>query len=361
MIGGSRPRWAPPWMMIPPPGTARARTDDDAPAGDDPGEPPLDLSLEEIDDFEILAEADADDEDLLAAHGEHEASDSRAPRGAAALRSPAYAPPSELDFAARLDLGDDSDRHFVAADASSRPTTCSRACTTSSADRLADSLLDELRTSARPRDPLAASAGHALAGFDLSDDRLDEPAAPDPPRAADPLFEPESSSSFTLAGIPSDSLELEPRPPVRREPAGTPRPARIQRAPVHRRTGDRCAARRHRWRCRRCTALRSRTTSSSTRSRRSTSTSTISRSRTPRPSSSAPAIREATPGAGCPAGARGAGPRTQTDAGAGAIVIALAARPPERRGPGRPGLGSRRGPRAITTDDGVVIDFDDDD
>ncbi|MGN6110165.1 MAG: hypothetical protein ACTHU0_33980 [Kofleriaceae bacterium] len=69
---------------------------------------PIDPSLgedlgEEIEDFEIIAEADAEDADLLAAHGEADAS--------AAEAGYADAPParpSMSDFAARLDLGEES-------------------------------------------------------------------------------------------------------------------------------------------------------------------------------------------------------------------------------------------------------------
>jgi hypothetical protein len=100
------------------------------------------------------------------------------------------------------------------------------------ADRLADSLLDELADQPRRRDPLLDSAGHALAAFDFGDEPFDEPAAPQSQRAVEPLFGPESTGSFTLAGIPSDSLDLEP-PPVRSEPVRAPRPTRSQRASVH--------------------------------------------------------------------------------------------------------------------------------
>lgn len=69
---------------------------------------PIDPSLgedlgEEIEDFEIIAEADAEDADLLAAHGEADAS---AAEAGYAAEPPAR--PSMSDFAARLDLGEES-------------------------------------------------------------------------------------------------------------------------------------------------------------------------------------------------------------------------------------------------------------
>jgi len=211
-------------------------------AGDELAEPPVDLNLEEIDDFEILAEADADDEDLLAAHGEQDASDSRerlAPPAIAVRRARVS---SELDFAARLDLGDDSDRHFVTPDGEFSAHHVLDAVHDDLVDRLADSLIDDLSARPRPRDPLLESAGHALAGFDTSDEPLDEPAGRDSGHDAghvvEPMDEPESTGSFTIAGIPSDSLDLEPPPPppppapVRIEPARM-RAARSQRASAH--------------------------------------------------------------------------------------------------------------------------------
>ena len=64
----------------------------------------LDDALE-IDDFEILAEADEDDADLLASHGEADVSGSRS-----IAADPGHLRrPSLSDFASRLDLGDDSD------------------------------------------------------------------------------------------------------------------------------------------------------------------------------------------------------------------------------------------------------------
>ncbi len=58
-----------------------------------------DFSDEEISELDVLAEADADDADLLNSDGERDASDSH--------EAPAAAPPPEYDFAAQLDFGDD--------------------------------------------------------------------------------------------------------------------------------------------------------------------------------------------------------------------------------------------------------------
>ena len=77
--------------------------------------------LEEIEDFEILAEADEEDADLLASHGEEEASGSGAvypdndpppepPREAAARPSYDYSRHSDPDFHARLELSDEHPR-----------------------------------------------------------------------------------------------------------------------------------------------------------------------------------------------------------------------------------------------------------
>jgi hypothetical protein len=229
----------------------------------------LAAAIEEIDDFEILAEADADDEDLLAAHGEQDASDSRKrhaappggrapseleytqpPGGARPSSSFDYAAPidqrpaSELDFAARLDLGEDRDD-------GARAT-----------EDVLEALHDEVASPARRRDPLLDSAGQALAAFETGNDELAELADQLDDQLADqlddqladqlddqladeladrfddpsddgfddafdaafddsdvpgpePLFGPESTGSFTLAGIPSDSLDLDtPSPPA---------------------------------------------------------------------------------------------------------------------------------------------------
>ena len=191
----------------------------DIPAPGDGFEPPLHLGVDELDDFEILAEADADDEDLLASHGEHDASQRRSRPGRPVT---AERRPSELDFAARLDLGDDSDRYL------SIPSD------EFSAHHVIDGLHDDLtgeRTGAgqpvewgddRRPDPHAISAGAALAAFDDEDD--DELIASR--RGVQPIFEPEASSSFTLAAMPSEALDLDAPLPSRGEvgePAGRAR------------------------------------------------------------------------------------------------------------------------------------------
>ena len=154
-------------------------------------DPAHDVNLEEIDDFEILAEADAGDEHLLGATATQDVSVSRRRIG-------------EPDFAARLDLGDDSDRHLAI----------------SAAER------------ARRRDRVghvedlhADSAGHALAAFD-TDDSFGETS--ELPRAESeatvvPIFEPESSNSFTLAGVLQDSLDLD-APSSSMQPMAAPEP-----------------------------------------------------------------------------------------------------------------------------------------
>jgi hypothetical protein len=97
------------------------------------GEP--DEAQEEISDFDVLAEADADDADLLSAHGEQEASGgtqaapadegsfdfaSRAQPGEGSFDYAAQRPASgegSFDYASRLDLGDDSAEHEFSSDA----------------------------------------------------------------------------------------------------------------------------------------------------------------------------------------------------------------------------------------------------
>ena len=216
---------------------AEADADDLGLAAPDPGDAPIDLSLEEIDEFEILAEADAEDEDLLAAHGEHDASgehelDDPAPTGVR---------PSVLDFAARLDLGDESDAELVLPG----HAFSARHAIDSLSDELADALGDDpqgddFADDAGMPDAHLHSAGQALAAFETGDEPLDDPDDPGEPgagggaledpddhhdrfaqrRIVQPIFEPEASSSFTLAGIPSDDFELPPRP----QPRETPRP-----------------------------------------------------------------------------------------------------------------------------------------
>ncbi|MBA3465518.1 MAG: hypothetical protein H0T46_36635 [Deltaproteobacteria bacterium] len=117
--------------------------------------------LEEIDDFEILAEADEEDADLLASHGEADASGdhdldilrARAPREPEPEHEPEPRA-SSSDFVSRLDLSDEFE-------AAPEP---------------------ELDT-ARPRPfseldhRLERSAGHALAAFDEPSGYTDRPSA----------------------------------------------------------------------------------------------------------------------------------------------------------------------------------------
>jgi hypothetical protein len=181
-------------------GAVIAPADDAVELSDGEDGEPHDLSLEEIDDFEILAEADAVDEELLAAAGE-----------AGDLRLP-----SDVDFAARLDLGDESGRYFVEA-----------------SELGAD---DELELP----DPHADSAVHALAGFDGGEDAIDPDALDDaddndfePRSGVRPIFEPDSSSSVTLAGPPSDPLELEIEPPAPAPAPRAPEPRRANRPSLY--------------------------------------------------------------------------------------------------------------------------------
>jgi hypothetical protein len=187
--------------------------------------PPLVLGADEFEDFEILAEADADDEDLLASDGEHDASNRQELQGR--LRT-GDRRPSELDFAARLDLGDDSDLYIAA-----RPDEFS-------AHHVIDSLSDELTgehavRSAGFTDPPGRldrhfdSAGAALAVFEAGDDPLDDLDDQDrleSRQAVQPIFDPDPSSSFTIAGIPSDSIDLDAPPLMLGDAAGSGRAGR---------------------------------------------------------------------------------------------------------------------------------------
>jgi hypothetical protein len=186
-------------------------------------EPPTDISLEEIDDFEILAEADASDEDLLSSHGEHDAS---LGRDAIELLDAEERLSSELDFASRLDLGDESDLYY-----SDTGEPVSRPGSFGFRDELADSsdaLEDELRLARNH----VESARQALAAFD-TDEPPSDPGDSDPGshRVVRPIFDPDSSRSFTLAGAPGDAMDLDvdvdTADPL---PIAAPRPARAQRA-----------------------------------------------------------------------------------------------------------------------------------
>ncbi|HEU0032973.1 MAG TPA: hypothetical protein VFQ53_20215 [Kofleriaceae bacterium] len=134
--------------------------------------------IEEIDEFEIIAEADEGDADLLAAHGEVDAAasgDAPPPR------------PSHSDFASRLALDEDESDLYPA--------------------------LPEHDAS----DPRARSAGLALAAFDDEDSLsgFDPPSRPSPARVGvRPIYDDNGSTSYTLAGdLDDESLDLAP-PPV---------------------------------------------------------------------------------------------------------------------------------------------------
>jgi hypothetical protein len=181
-------------------------------AGFAPAEPPLELGVDEFDDFEIIAEADASDEDLLASHAEQDASGRRG----GGRRS-------ELDFAARLDLGEDSDL-YLGAQADEL-----------SAGQVIDSLQDELTSQhpAAPRarfqaaapEPRAISVGAALEALEADDAEVTDDPDAYGHRTVRPIFDPDPSSSFTLAGIPSDSIDLDP-PSPRAQPIEPPKPVR---------------------------------------------------------------------------------------------------------------------------------------
>src|SRR6185436_7582455 len=128
----------------------------------------VDVDLDEMDDFEILAEADADDEDLLASHGEQDASDEV---DAIAQQPTGVRRPSSLDFA-RLDLGDDSDLYY---------TPPGELDARDAIDRLHEEFADRHAHDGPRRafgdEPLPShldSAGQALAAFE-GDDAFDEP------------------------------------------------------------------------------------------------------------------------------------------------------------------------------------------
>jgi hypothetical protein len=148
-------------------------------------------------------------------------------------------PPSELDFAERLDLGEDSYAGSAAGPISDE----------FSAGHVIDAMQDELTGQHpgirrpglfdRELDPHAISAGAALAAFDTGEESYDvdpedgdrdgeqdvdmddhgragslgDAEVTDDPDAyaarggVQPIFEIDPSSSFTLAGIPSDSMD----------------------------------------------------------------------------------------------------------------------------------------------------------
>jgi len=198
---------------------------DAEPRDDQAAEPSLEP--EEFEDFEILAEADADDADLLLAHGEQEASRQLvlAERSASLER-----PASELDFAARLDLDEESDMYFAVSGNEFAVATGRDAVQDEFADRHAhDGLHGVFEGDSRLPEPHPGSAGPALAAFQAGDEALDqtgdvplgEPGDPDglaPTRGVQPIFDSEGSNSYTLASMP-DSNDLDLSPPVRPAPA----------------------------------------------------------------------------------------------------------------------------------------------
>jgi hypothetical protein len=126
--------------------------------------------------------------------------------------------PSGLDFAARLDLGDDSDMHYAA------PVQFG-----------ARDEIDRLHEEFADRHAHLDSASQALAAFDDETGDELEAARSEHGAVVEPILEPEpTSSSFTLAGTPSEALDLEipaplPAPPPFVEPR---RPARTPSMPI---------------------------------------------------------------------------------------------------------------------------------
>ena len=170
-------------------------------------DPPHDLSLEEIDDFEILAEDEDAEDELLAI-------ESALSEGMVVPEVTVPRTTSELDFAARLDLGDDSDLHRAARRAAP-------------VDPYLGSHLDSHLD----------SAGQALAAFDhsdASDDAYDHDSTA-AQSGVQPIFEPETSNSFTVAGLLTDSLDLDaPSSALQPMPAfpAYPEPTMLHRSPV---------------------------------------------------------------------------------------------------------------------------------
>jgi hypothetical protein len=229
------------------------------PPADEAAPPPFDAGHEpgpeEFDDFEILAEADADDADLLAANGEQEASNSHImldrPRAMAR-------PASEFDFAARLDLEDEGDMYIPLSPNEFAAHHAHDGVHEEFADRHAhDGLHGVFEDNPRIPPALLDSAGQALAAFDTGDESLDEtgietgieplevtgdrsfddpdePRGRAPERVVQPIFDPEPSSSFTLAGVMTDPGDLEFPSMPGPDAAGANWPPRNPLAPGHR-------------------------------------------------------------------------------------------------------------------------------
>lgn len=159
-----------------------------------------DEDIDEIDDFEILAEADAADADLLSAHGEADAGEvAPEPRMPAQLvpdPEPELEPrPSQADFVSRLDL---SDEFEAAPEADGHGPLFDR-----------NASFSELDAHLGDLDPRHVSAGHALAAFD----EPEEPSVRRSPYAAYPTGNPEdvdADSQYTLAGdLPPPDAEFD--------------------------------------------------------------------------------------------------------------------------------------------------------
>jgi hypothetical protein len=237
---------------------AEAEADDlDLARAQPPEEQPEEEVEEEIDDFEILAEADAEDADLLSAHGEQEASGAHvigsAPSQLEADPEPAHEPELEPEREAPEQLADEhphipariraqqrrvSGQHQIVRSASpvlrepepepyepepyepeQRPSFADFAARLELSDEFeavpeADvaeppsagrhailSELDNALGELEPRslgeiDPRSLSAGHALAAFEDPD--------------GEPAEEYESESAFTIAGdMPVDSIDFD--------------------------------------------------------------------------------------------------------------------------------------------------------
>jgi hypothetical protein len=182
----------------------------------------VDVDLDEIEDFEILAETDADDAD--------DGDDSDDDGGDSIVQQPTgVRRTSAVDFAAHLDLGDDSDLYYAQPGELSARDEIDHLH-----DEFADRHAHDGPHGAFGNEPLAHldSAGQALAAFE-GDDAFDEPEtrARDRSSVVSPIFDPDSSNSFTLAGVPSESLDLELPPAEPPPPVEPPRRAKPQTGP----------------------------------------------------------------------------------------------------------------------------------
>jgi hypothetical protein len=181
------------------------------PAGPEPDDELDPEDVEEINDFEILAEADEADADLLASDGEAETSARDSVPIALSLAEPEPRPRfSDSDFAERLDLGDDLDDE---SDPPAPPPPPS--------DHHLRSLA-EIDPSTGELDPMMISAAHAIAAFD--DDQEVRALAYPPLHAFDQsdVIAPPDLQPRTRR----DSQLVRPQPqPVRRSvPTAAPEP-----------------------------------------------------------------------------------------------------------------------------------------